>query len=198
MRQRFLHEIKNTANLQHPHILPLHDSGEVDGTVYYVMPFVEGESLRARLNREKQLPVDDALRIAREVASALDYAHRHGVVHRDIKPENILLHDGQALVADFGIALAASNTESARLTETGISMGTPQYMSPESRPRASEKSPAAAMSSDWAALSTRCWLGSRHSRGQPRKRFWGRYDRRNLHRLPHSVGRCRSMLRRRC
>src|SRR5687767_14138370 len=108
--ERFLTEIRTTANLQHPRSLPLHDSGEVDGLVYYVMPFVEGESLRDRLNREKQLAVEDAVRIAREVASALDYAHRRGVVHRDIKPENILLHDGQALVADFGIALAASKT----------------------------------------------------------------------------------------
>jgi eukaryotic-like serine/threonine-protein kinase len=99
---RFLQEIKTTANLQHPHILGLHDSGEVGGTVFYVMPFVQGESLRDRLTREKQLPVEDAVRIAREVASALDYAHRHGVIHRDIKPENILLHDGSALVADFG------------------------------------------------------------------------------------------------
>jgi hypothetical protein len=130
--ERFLNEIKTTANLQHPHILPLHDSGEVDGTVWYVMPLVEGESLRDRLNRETQLPIDDALTIAREVASALDYAHRHGVVHRDIKPENILLHDGRAVVADFGIALAVSKTEgSTRLTETGMSLGTPFYMSPE-------------------------------------------------------------------
>ena len=106
--ERFLAEIKLTANLQHPHILPLFDSGEADSFLYYVMPFVEGESLRDRLRREKQLPVDDAVRIAREVADALDYAHRHGVIHRDIKPENILLHDGRALVADFGIALAAS------------------------------------------------------------------------------------------
>src|SRR6186713_3149272 len=106
---RFLSEIKTTANLQHPHILGLIDSGEADGLLYYVMPFVAGESLRARLNREKQLPVDDAIRLSKEVASALDYAHRHGVVHRDIKPENILLHDGQALVADFGIALAVSS-----------------------------------------------------------------------------------------
>ena len=106
--ERFLSEIKTTANLQHPHILPLFDSGEADGLLYYVMPFVEGESLRDRLTREKQLPVADAIRIASEVASALDYAHRHGVIHRDIKPENILLHDGSALVADFGIALAAS------------------------------------------------------------------------------------------
>ena len=130
--ERFLAEIRTTANLQHPHILPLHDSGEVAGLVYYVMPFVEGESLRERLNRERQLPIEDAVRIAREVASALDYAHRRGVVHRDIKPENILLHDGQALVADFGIALAASRTDgSTRLTETGMSLGTPQYMAPE-------------------------------------------------------------------
>ena len=129
--ERFLQEIRTTANLQHPHILPLHDSGQVDGTVFYVMPFVEGESLRDRLNREKQLPVDDAVRIAREVASALDYAHRRGVIHRDIKPENILLHDGSAVVADFGIALAASKTGGSRMTETGMSLGTPTYMSPE-------------------------------------------------------------------
>ena len=103
---RFLSEIKVTANLQHPHILGLIDSGEADGLLYYVMPFVSGESLRTRLSREKQLPIDDALRLAKEVASALDYAHRQGVVHRDIKPENILLQDGNALVADFGIALA--------------------------------------------------------------------------------------------
>ena len=129
--ERFLHEIKTTANLQHPHILPLFDSGTVDGTVFYVMPFVRGETLRDRLAREKQLPIDDAVRITREVASALDYAHRHGVIHRDIKPENILLHDGQALVADFGIALAASSAGGSRMTETGMSLGTPHYMSPE-------------------------------------------------------------------
>ena len=129
---RFLAEIKTTANLQHPHILALFDSGEVAGTVFYVMPFVEGESLRDRLSREKQLPVADALRIAGEVAGALDYAHRHGVIHRDIKPENILLHDGQALVADFGIALAVSRSDGGtRMTETGMSLGTPHYMSPE-------------------------------------------------------------------
>ena len=129
--ERFLAEIKLTANLQHPHILPLFDSGEADSHLFYVMPFVEGESLRSRLNREKQLPVADALRIATEVASALDYAHRHGVVHRDIKPENILIHDGRALVADFGIALAASKAGGNRMTETGMSLGTPHYMSPE-------------------------------------------------------------------
>jgi serine/threonine-protein kinase len=130
--ERFLAEIKTTANLQHPHILPLHDSGEAGGTVFYVMPFVEGESLRDRLDRERQLPVDEAIRIASEVADALDYAHRHGVIHRDIKPENVLLHDGRALVADFGIALAVSRSEGGtRLTETGMSLGTPHYMSPE-------------------------------------------------------------------
>ena len=130
--ERFLHEIKTTANLQHPHILGLFDSGEADGLVFYVMPYVEGESLRDRLNREKQLPVEDAVRIACEVADALDYAHRHGVIHRDIKPENILLHDGHAQVADFGIALAVSSAGAGtRMTETGMSLGTPHYMSPE-------------------------------------------------------------------
>jgi len=128
--ERFLSEIKTTANLQHPHILGLIDSGDADGLLYYVMPYVEGESLRDRMSREKQLPVNDAVRIATEVAGALDYAHRHGVIHRDIKPENILLHDGSALVADFGIALAVS-TAGTRMTETGMSLGTPHYMSPE-------------------------------------------------------------------
>src|SRR5512139_3351595 len=129
--ERFLSEIKTTANLQHPHILALFDSGAADNFLFYVMPFIEGESLRDRLTREKQLPINDAVRIATEVASALDYAHRHGVIHRDIKPENILLHDGRALVADFGIALAASKAGGERMTETGMSLGTPQYMSPE-------------------------------------------------------------------
>jgi Tol biopolymer transport system component/tRNA A-37 threonylcarbamoyl transferase component Bud32 len=128
--ERFLTEIKTTAHLQHPHILPLFDSGAADSFLFYVMPFVEGESLRDRLNREKQLPIPDAVRIATEVAGALDYAHRHGIIHRDIKPENILLHDGRALVADFGIALAASSA-GGRMTETGMSLGTPHYMSPE-------------------------------------------------------------------
>ena len=128
---RFVREIRTVAALQHPHILGLIDSGEVSGTAYYVMPFVEGESLRDRLNREKQLPIPDAIRVAGEVAAALDYAHRHGVIHRDIKPENILLHDGSALVADFGIALAVSSAGGSRMTETGMSLGTPHYMSPE-------------------------------------------------------------------
>jgi serine/threonine-protein kinase len=129
--ERFLSEIKTTANLQHPNILQLFDSGSADGLVYYTMPFVEGESLRSRLERETVLPVADAVAIARGVAAALDYAHRHGVIHRDIKPENILLHEGQALVADFGIALAVKQAGGARLTQTGLSLGTPQYMSPE-------------------------------------------------------------------
>jgi serine/threonine-protein kinase len=138
--ERFLQEIKVTANLQHPHILPLFDSGHAElpggrGTggeaLYYVMPYVEGESLRDLLQREKQLPIEQALRIAAEVADALDYAHRHAVVHRDIKPENILLHDGRAAVSDFGIALAVSTAGGTRMTETGLSLGTPHYMSPE-------------------------------------------------------------------
>ncbi|MFL5519383.1 MAG: serine/threonine-protein kinase, partial [Gemmatimonadales bacterium] len=129
--ERFLTEIKVTANLQHPHILGLIDSGEADKLLYYVMPYVSGESLRGRLSREKQLPVEDALRLVKEVASALDYAHRQGVVHRDIKPENILLQDGSALVADFGIALAVQQAGGSRMTQTGMSLGTPHYMSPE-------------------------------------------------------------------
>ncbi|MEX2153312.1 MAG: protein kinase [Gemmatimonadaceae bacterium] len=129
--ERFLAEIKVTANLQHPNLLPLFDSGEAAGLLFYVMPYVEGESLRARLERDKQLPVDEAIHIATAVASALDYAHRHHVIHRDLKPENILLHEGQPLVADFGIALAVSNAGGARITQTGLSLGTPQYMSPE-------------------------------------------------------------------
>ncbi|HEX5819900.1 MAG TPA: serine/threonine-protein kinase, partial [Gemmatimonadales bacterium] len=129
--ERFLSEIKVTANLQHPHILPLFDSGAADGLLFYVMPYVQGESLRAKMSREKQLGVEEAVRLASQVASALDYAHRQGVVHRDIKPENVLLHDGTALVADFGIALAATNAGASRMTATGMSLGTPAYMSPE-------------------------------------------------------------------
>jgi serine/threonine-protein kinase len=129
--ERFLSEIKTTAKLQHPHILPLLDSGAADGLLFYVMPFVDGETLRARLERETQLAIADAVRIAREVADALQYAHARGVVHRDIKPENILLQDGHALVADFGIALAVQQAGGQRMTQTGLSLGTPQYMSPE-------------------------------------------------------------------
>ena len=129
--ERFLAEIKVTANLQHPNLLPLFDSGEAAGLLFYVMPFVEGESLRVRLEREKQFPVDEAVRIAVAVATALDYAHGHGVIHRDLKPENILLQAGQPVVADFGIALAVSKAGGNRITQTGLSLGTPQYMSPE-------------------------------------------------------------------
>ena len=152
--ERFLREIEVTASLQHPHILPLYDSGTIGGAVdrgiggslgrtddpaisrsdellYYVMPYVDGESLRTRLDREKHLSIADAVRIATEVAEALDYAHRRGIVHRDIKPENVLLHEGRALVADFGIALAVQHAGGSRITQTGLSLGTPQYMSPE-------------------------------------------------------------------
>jgi serine/threonine-protein kinase len=128
---RFLNEITVTANLQHPHILPLHDSGEADSLLYYVMPYVEGESLRQRLNREKQLPIEDALRITAQIAEALESAHRQGVVHRDIKPENVLMREGHAVVADFGIALAVTAAGGERLTGTGLPLGTPNYMSPE-------------------------------------------------------------------
>ncbi len=129
--ERFLREIQTTAQLTHPHILPLLDSGSADGTLFYVMPYVEGESLRDRLTRERQLPLEDAVQIAREVADALSYAHSHGVIHRDIKPENILLESGHAVVADFGIARAVSAAGGERLTETGLAVGTPAYMSPE-------------------------------------------------------------------
>jgi serine/threonine protein kinase/thioredoxin-like negative regulator of GroEL len=132
-RDRFLREIRLAARLNHPHILPLHDSGEAQGLLYFVMPVMEGQSLRDRLEQERPLPVDDAVRIASEVADALDYAHRHDVVHRDIKPENILLHEGHAVVADFGIgkALVAAATDAAAFTQTGVTVGTPAYMSPE-------------------------------------------------------------------
>ena len=130
-RERFLGEIRLTAKLDHPHILTLIDSGESDGLLWYVVPFIRGESLRQRLDRERQLRVDEALSITRNVASALDYANRQGIVHRDVKPENILLHEGEAMLADFGIALALREAAGERLTGTGMSVGTPQYMSPE-------------------------------------------------------------------
>jgi serine/threonine-protein kinase len=128
---RFVQEIRTTAQLQHPHILPLFDSGEASGYLYYVMPYIHGETIREKLNRETQFGIDEAVRIATRVADALDYAHRHGVIHRDIKPENILLHDGRPMVMDFGIALAVSAAAGGRMTETGLSLGTPHYMSPE-------------------------------------------------------------------
>jgi len=129
--ERFVVEIKTTASLQHPHILPLFDSGTADGFLFYVMPFIDGETLRTKLDRETQLGIDEAVKTTVAVADALDYAHRHGVIHRDIKPENILLHDGRPMVADFGIALALSAAAGGRMTETGMSLGTPHYMSPE-------------------------------------------------------------------
>ena len=136
--ERFLAEIKTTANLTHPHILPLFDSGEADTFLFYVMPHIEGESLRERIDREKQLPVDEAVRIATNVAEALDYAHSQGVIHRDIKPENILLQAGKPVISDFGIALAVGVAGGGRLTETGLSLGTPHYMSPEAGDRGPE------------------------------------------------------------
>jgi serine/threonine protein kinase/Tfp pilus assembly protein PilF len=129
--ERFLREIKLAARLNHPHILPLFDSGTADGFLYYVMPYVEGESLRERLDRQNQLPVDEALHIARSMASGLDYAHRQGVVHRDVKPENVMLHEGEAMIMDFGIAKAVSVAGSETLTQTGMMVGTPAYVSPE-------------------------------------------------------------------
>ncbi len=129
--ERFLAEIKTTANLQHPHILPLHDSGEADSFLFYVMPYVEGESLRDRLDRDRQLPVDEAIQIATKVAGALQAAHEKGVIHRDIKPANILIHSGRPVISDFGIALAVGAAGGGRLTETGLSVGAPYYMSCE-------------------------------------------------------------------
>src|ERR1044071_3466657 len=127
--ERFLREIKLAAGLTHPHILPVYDSGQADGMLFYVMPNMEGRSLRERLDAEKQLPLEEALRITREVTTALDYAHRNKVIHRDIKLENILFNEGNAMVADFGIGKALSST--ATMTQTGLAIGTPAYMSPE-------------------------------------------------------------------
>ena len=141
--ERFLAEIKTTANLTHPHILPLFDSGEADGFLFYVMPHIEGESLGERLDRDHQLPVDVAVRIATNMAEALDYSHRQGVIHRDIKPGNVLIHDGQPVITDFGIALAVGGAGGGRLTETGLSLGTPHYMSPEQAAGGQHLGPAA-------------------------------------------------------
>lgn len=125
--ERFLREIETAANLTHPHILPLHDSGEADGFLFYVMPYVKGESLRAWLTKEKQLPVEDAIQITREIADALAYAHEEGVIHRDVKPANIMLEAGHAVLADFGVAQAVAEAKDQRLTRTGTSLGTPAY-----------------------------------------------------------------------
>ena len=129
--ERFAREIRIAAGLTHPHILPLYDSGEAAGLLFYVMPYVRGENLRQRLARERQLPVEDAITVIRQVAAALEHAHAHGLIHRDVKPENILLHEGVAMVTDFGIALAAKTDADPRLTGTGLMLGTPHYMSPE-------------------------------------------------------------------
>jgi serine/threonine-protein kinase len=137
--ERFQREIHFAARLQHPHVLSVYDSGEAAGRLWFTMPFVEGESLRDRLRREGQLPLDDALRVARETAEALGYAHEHGIIHRDVKPENILLtRDGNTAVADFGIARAIGGDAGDRLTATGLSVGTPAYMSPEQAAGATE------------------------------------------------------------
>ncbi len=167
--ERFLQEIQVTARLQHPHILPLYDSGSAGGLLFYVMPLIPGETLRQRLTREGELPVEEAVSLTRAVAGALDYAHRQDVMHRDIKPENILLHDGQPLLADFGIGLALSAAGADRLTGTGFSLGTPGYMSPEQM--AGERCSApGATSTLWAAWPTRCWRADRRSAGGPCRR----------------------------
>ena len=156
--ERFLQEITTTAQLQHPHILPLFDSGAADGFLFYVMPYIEGETLRDRLNREKHLSVEEGVRIAREVADALDYAHRRGVIHRDIKPENILLHDGRPMVADFGIALAVSAAAGGRMTETEYPVAPPCGASST----ATRALPVAGSRSQSASL------GTRHTSSVPR------------------------------
>ena len=158
--ERFLREIGIAAKLSHPHIVPLIDSGEFEGALYYVSPYVPGGSLRDRLLVQKKLPIDEVVRIAHEISAALDYAHRNGYVHRDVKPENILFADDHALLADFGIAQVCCNPETGEsLTLAGMALGTPEYMSP-SRPRARGTSEFPATSTASRAWSTRCWLAS--------------------------------------
>jgi serine/threonine-protein kinase len=167
--ERFLAEVKITARLDHPHILTLIDSGSAGGLLYYVLPYVRGESLRDLLNREQQLSLEQALAITKQVGSALDYAHRKGVVHRDIKPENILLQEGEAMLADFGIALAVQESGGSRLTETGLSLGTPHYMSPE-QATGDRNVDARATSIRWRRCSSKCWSASRRSRARRSRR----------------------------
>ena len=171
--ERFLAEIKTTANLQHPHILPLHDSGEADGFLFFVTPYIEGDTLRDKIDREKQLGIEEALDITKKVASALDHAHKHGVVHRDIKPGNILLSaEGEPTVADFGIALAVAQAGGGRVTETGLSVGTPHYMSPEQATGDRDVDPRADVYALGCALRDahgRAALSGKHCAGGPRE-----------------------------
>src|SRR5690242_20025569 len=179
--ERFLREIRTAARLQHPHVLSVHDSGEAGGQLWFTMPYVEGETLRRRLQREGQLSLSNALRIAREMADGLDFAHRHGVIHRDVKPENILLSEGHALVADFGISRALAMDGGEALTETGVSVGTPSSMSPEqaSGQPVEARPDTYPLGGGWtrgptstrsAVCCTRCWPASRRSRDRPRRR----------------------------
>jgi serine/threonine protein kinase len=161
--ERFLREIEIASALQHPHLLTLIESGSDQGFLFYTMPYVEGESLRDRLNRERQLPIEEAIQITREVADALSYSHGRGVLHRDIKPENILLSGRHAIVADFGIAKAVSAAGGERLTQTGISIGTPAYMSPEQATGSGHVDGRTDIYSLGCGC-TRCWPGTRPSR----------------------------------
>ena len=167
--QRFLREIEIASRLSHPAIVPVIDSGQAAGSLYYVMPFIEGETLRARLKRETQLPLDDALRITREVAKALTYVHANQVVHRDIKPENILLSGNQVVLADFGIARVLGNVDQETLSTTGLAIGTPTYMSPE-QAAASQNIDSRSDIYSLGCVLSRCWRESRRSPGRRRRR----------------------------